>query len=142
MAKQQAPQHTQQQLEHAAGDAKYMLENSAIVTQAYASMVTALRLWNISRSVLNSELTGGYDLSFPELTTEALVHSAKTVAMQNYTNVEVLDQLNNNTVPFMRIVALNELAVNKKPKQKGKKKSDVQPEHPASPDPGPANSST
>lgn len=103
-----SPKH-KAQLENASRSAGAIVEQSAQVRCCLAAMLAAQRLYLVARSMLESELTTGWEVVDPDLV--ALVLSQATqhkATAERYTARDVHAMLQESALPFIDVIAQHE----------------------------------
>jgi len=95
-------------MDHAAEDARIVVEKSPIVRQLMVSMIASRRLYMLARSAMDNELANGWTLDNKELVSQTLSISAQEKANEKFLLVDVNKALLNNSVPFVDILIQQE----------------------------------
>jgi hypothetical protein len=95
---------TREELEHAAEDARTLLQQSKILQAAVAGMVSARQLYMVYRTMLDNELLHGWEVDNPQLVARTFVASAEQKAVRPFAIEELQQALLSHVIPVLAIV--------------------------------------
>lgn len=109
LVKRQQPQApTKKELEDAAEDARTITSQSPIIQNAIVGMIAARRLYMVYRSMLDNELSHGWEADNQHLIVQTLEMSAQERAMINFKVVELQRSIFQCVVPTLDIIVQQE----------------------------------
>lgn len=97
--------YTEQDIENAAADARYLVENSVIIQKLVAVDIISRRIFLHTHGAMIQEINQGWEVQYPELVLKTLGMSAQEKAVaEPSTPTELHQQLFESVLPFIEIL--------------------------------------
>lgn len=97
-------QITKKATEDAASDARKLVAESAVIRTTVSTMIISRQLYQLARSVLDTEIMHGWEVDNPELIIQTLVMSAQEKSVQPLLLTELQQNVLRTIVPFVDVL--------------------------------------
>lgn len=103
--RQPSQELTKKEVEDAAGDARFLMEQSPVIRTVVSAMIVSRRLYMAARSALDNELQHRWETDNPGLIVETLVASAQEKSNEKFGIADLIVGLLGTALPFLNAVA-------------------------------------